>query len=47
VNQYDELSWRQLGGVLSAKGDFRGQRRITEALLSSPGCGGKTGLAIV
>ena len=49
VNQYDELSWRQLGGVLSAKGDFKGaEAHYRKALALQPkDAEAKTGLAIV
>ena len=49
VNQYDELSWRQLGGVLSEKGDFKGaEAHYRKALALQPkDAEAKTGLAIV
>ena len=49
VNQYDELSWRQLAGVLSAKGDFKGaEAHYRKALALQPkDAEAKTGLAIV
>ena len=49
VNQYDELSWRQLGGVLSAKGDLKGaEAHYRKALALQPkDAEAKTGLAIV
>jgi tetratricopeptide (TPR) repeat protein len=49
VNQYDELSWRQLGGILAAKGDFkRAEEDYKKALALQPkDSDAKTGLAIV
>jgi len=49
VNQYDELSWRQLGGVLSDKGDFKGaEAHYRKAIALQPkDAEAKTGLAIV
>ena len=49
VNQYDELSWRQLGGILSAKGDFKAaEEDYRKALALQPrDSDAKTGLAIV
>lgn len=49
VNQYDELSWRQLGGILAAKGDFkRAEEDYKKALAIQPkDSDAKTGLAIV
>ena len=49
VNPYDELSWRQLGGVLSAKGDFKtAEGHYRRALDLQPSDSeAKTGLAIV
>jgi len=49
VNPYDELSWRQLGGVLSLKGDLKGaEAEYRKALALQPkDAGAKTGLAIV
>jgi tetratricopeptide (TPR) repeat protein len=49
VNQYDELSWRQLGGVLAAKGDFKtAEESYRKALALQPrDSDAKTGLAIV
>jgi tetratricopeptide (TPR) repeat protein len=49
VNQYDELSWRQLGGVLSLKGDLKGaETHYRKALALQPkDAEAKTGLAIV
>jgi tetratricopeptide (TPR) repeat protein len=49
VNPYDELSWRQLGGVLSAKGDFKSaEEHLRRALALQPADSeAKTGLAIV
>jgi len=49
VNPYDELAWRQLGGVLSAKGDFKAaEEHYRRALALQPvDSEAKTGLAIV
>ena len=49
VNPYDELSWRLLGGILSAKGDFKAaEEHLRKALaLQSADAEAKTGLAIV
>jgi tetratricopeptide (TPR) repeat protein len=49
VNQYDELSWRQLGGVLAAKGEFKtAEEDYKRALALQPNdSDAKTGLAIV
>ena len=49
VNQYDELSWRQLGGILAAKGDFkRAEEDYKKALVMQPrDSDAETGLAIV
>lgn len=49
VNQYDELSWRQLGGILSTKGDFKGaEEDYKKALALQPkDSEAETGLAIV
>ena len=49
VNQYDELSWRQLGGILAAKGDFKtAEQNYRKALTLQPrDSDAKTGLAIV
>src|SRR5205823_1829262 len=49
LNQYDELSWRQLAGVLSAKGDSKGaEAHYRKALALQPrDAEAKTGLAIV
>ena len=49
VNQYDELSWRQLGGILAAKGDFKtAEEDYRKALALQPkDSEAKTGLAIV
>jgi tetratricopeptide (TPR) repeat protein len=48
VNRYDELSWRQLGGILAAKGDFKGaEENYQKALALQPtDSDAKTGLAI-
>jgi tetratricopeptide (TPR) repeat protein len=49
VNQYDELSWRQLAGILAAKGDFKtAEEHYQKALALQPkDSDAKTGLAIV
>jgi tetratricopeptide (TPR) repeat protein len=49
VNQYDELSWRQLGGIMTAKGDFKAaEEDYKRALALQPkDSDAKTGLAIV
>lgn len=49
VNEYDELSWRQLAGVLSAKGDFKtAEEYFKKSLALQPrDSDAKTGLAIV
>ena len=49
VNQYDELSWRQLGGIMTAKGDFKtAEEDYRKALALQPkDSDAKTGLAIV
>jgi tetratricopeptide (TPR) repeat protein len=49
VNSYDELSWRQLAGVLTAKGDFKtAEGNYKRALALQPkDSEAKTGLAIV
>jgi tetratricopeptide (TPR) repeat protein len=49
ANPYDEFSWRQLGGVLSEKGDFKSaEEHFHRALALQPGDSeAKTGLAIV
>jgi len=49
VNQYDELSWRQLGGILVAKGDFKtAEEDYKKALgLQPKDSDAETGLAIV
>jgi tetratricopeptide (TPR) repeat protein len=49
VNQYDELSWRQLGGIMTAKGDFKAaEEDYKKALVLQPkDSEAKTGLAIV
>ncbi len=49
VNQYDELSWRQLAGVLSAKGDYKtAEEDYKKALdLQPKDADAETGLAIV
>ena len=49
VNQYDELSWRQLGGIIAAKGEFKtAEEHYQRALALQPNdSDAKTGLAIV
>lgn len=49
VNQYDELAWRQLGGVMAAKGDFKtAEEDYRHALgLQPKDSDAETGLAIV
>jgi tetratricopeptide (TPR) repeat protein len=49
VNQYDELSLRQLGGIMAAKGDLKtAEEDYRKALALQPkDSDGKTGLAIV
>jgi len=49
INQYDELSWRQLGGIMTAKGDFKtAEDDYRKALALQPkDSDAKTGLAIV
>ena len=49
VNQYDELSWRQLGGILAAKGDYKtAEEDYRKALALQPkDSDARTGLAIV
>ncbi len=49
VNQYDELAWRQLGGLLLAKGDFKtAEEDYKKALSLQPkDSDAETGLAIV
>ncbi|MFL6447756.1 MAG: tetratricopeptide repeat protein [Bryobacteraceae bacterium] len=49
INQYDELSWRQLGGIMTAKGDFKtAEEDYKKALRLQPqDSDAKTGLAIV
>jgi len=48
VNRYDELSWRQLGGIMVAKGDFKAaEENYKRALALQPAdAEAKTGLAI-
>jgi tetratricopeptide (TPR) repeat protein len=48
VNQYDELSWRQLGGIMEAKGDFKAAAEdYKKALVLQPrDSDAETGLAI-
>lgn len=49
VNQYDELSWRELGGISTAKGEFKAaEEHYHRALGLQPNDSeAKTGLAIV
>ena len=49
VNQYDELSWRQLGGIRAAKGDYKtAEEDYRKALALQPkDSDARTGLAIV
>jgi tetratricopeptide (TPR) repeat protein len=49
ANPYDELSWRQLGGILEAKGDYKtAEEDYRKALALQPkDSDAKTGLAIV
>ena len=49
VNPYDEMSWRQLGGIMTAKGDFKtAEEDYKKALALQPkDSEAKTGLAIV
>jgi tetratricopeptide (TPR) repeat protein len=49
VNQYDELSWRQLGGISAAKAEFKAaEEHYRRALALQPNdSDAKTGLAIV
>jgi tetratricopeptide (TPR) repeat protein len=49
VNPYDALSWRQLGGIMSAKGDFKAaEEDFRKALALQPrDSDARTGLAIV
>ena len=48
MNQYDEMSWRQLGGIMAAKGDFKtAAEDYRKALALQPkDSDAKTGLAI-
>jgi len=48
ANQYDEMSWRQLGGIITAKGDFQtAAEDYRKALALQPkDSDAKTGLAI-
>ncbi len=48
VNQYDEMSWRQLGGIMTAKGDFKtaGEDYKKALALQPKDSDAKTGLAI-
>lgn len=49
ANPFDALAWRQLAGILTAKGDFKGaEEGYKKALAIQPGdADAKTGLAIV
>lgn len=49
VNRYDEMAWRQLGGIMAAKGDFQtAEEDYRKALALQPkDPDAKTGLAIV
>jgi cytochrome c-type biogenesis protein CcmH/NrfG len=49
INQYDALSWRQLAGIMTAKGDFKtAEEDYKKALTLQPkDSDAKTGLAIV
>jgi tetratricopeptide (TPR) repeat protein len=49
VNRHDELAWRELGGIMNAKGDFRAaEEDYRKALALQPNDSeAKTGLAIV
>jgi tetratricopeptide (TPR) repeat protein len=49
INSYDALSWRQLGGIMTAKGDFKAaEEHYRKALALQPNdAEAKTGLAIV
>ena len=49
LNQYDELSWRQLGGIMAARGDFKAaEEDYKKALALQPkDSDATTGLAIV
>ena len=49
VNPYDEMSWRQLGGIMAAKNDFKAaEENYRKALVLQPkDSEAKTGLAIV
>lgn len=49
INQYDAISWRQLGGIMAAQGDFKGaEEHYKRALALQPkDSDAKTGLAIV
>ena len=49
VNQYDEKSWRELGGIMTAKGDFKtAEEDYRKALALQPkDSDARTGLAIV
>ena len=49
VNQYDEVSWRQLGEIMTAKGEFKtAEEDYQKALTLQPkDSDAKTGLAIV
>jgi len=49
VNQFDAISWRELGGIMAAKGDFKvAEEHYRKALALQPkDAEAKTGLAIV
>jgi cytochrome c-type biogenesis protein CcmH/NrfG len=49
VNQYDEMAWRQLGGIMAGKNDFKtAEEDFRKALALQPkDPDAKTGLAIV
>lgn len=49
INEYDAISWRQLGGIMTAKGDFKAaEEDYKRALALQPkDSEAKTGLAIV
>jgi Flp pilus assembly protein TadD len=49
INRFDALSWRQLGGIMNAKGDFKtAEEHYRKALAIQPNdAEAKTGLAIV
>lgn len=49
VNQFDELAWRELAGIINSKGDFQAaEEAYRKALAPDPNdSDAKTGLAIV